>query len=156
MPNRWRLLLAGLLAFVALVSGLAFAFFPVPERLEVLLGLILLVAPIFAAWSLYRWCTKRQPVVPHVPRHQIRRPLALWQVLPWFGLQVGAIGVCAWVWVNDQGPDKPPLGLALLLGTALAIVLTAVPFIINDLIAGQWRLWSSTWRNRKHRMGAIS
>src|SRR4051794_28140281 len=77
MLNRWRLLLAGLLAFVALASGLAFAFFPVPERLELLLGLILLVAPIFAAWSLYRWCTKRQLVVPHVPRRQPRRPLAL-------------------------------------------------------------------------------
>ena len=58
MLNSWPLVLAGLLAFVAMASGLAFAFFPVPERLELLLGLILLVAPIFAAWSLSRWCTE--------------------------------------------------------------------------------------------------
>ena len=63
MPHRWRLLLAGLFAVLALYSASAFFIFRVPERLEALLGGFLLFASILTAWNLYRWTT--------IPRHQV-------------------------------------------------------------------------------------
>ena len=156
MLNRWRLLLAGLLAFVALASGLALAFFPFQSAWN--------CCSVLFCWSrrslLRGACTAgARSASSSFPTSQTpTTPTPCLVAVAPFVWPSGrsAIGVCAWVWVNDQGPDKPPLGLALLLGTALAVVLTAVPFIIKDLIAGQWRLWSSTWRNRKHRTDTIS
>ena len=54
MPQRWRLLLAGVLALLALATGAALALFPVPDRLGRPLGLVLLLAVIFVGWNLYR------------------------------------------------------------------------------------------------------
>src|SRR3954469_1153561 len=148
MPHRWRLLLAGLFALAALATGAAFTLFPVPERLELPLGLVLLLSLIFAGWSLYRWLTARQPSPRLAPGARARRPTSFWRQIPWFCLQVAAIGFCAWVWASDPSPDRPPFGLALFLGAALAIALTAAPFILKDMIAGQRRLRSDRQRGK--------
>jgi len=149
MPQRWRLLLAGVLALVALAIGAALALFPVPDRLGRPLGLVLLLAIIFVGWNLYRWFTMPEPLLRPALVQAERRPTPLWRQLPWFCLQLAAIGVCAWLWASDPSPDRPPFGLALLLGAALAIALTAVPFILKDMIVGRWRLWSDRRRARK-------
>ena len=156
MPQRWRLLLAGVLALLALATGAALALFPVPDRLGRPLGLVLLLALIFAGWSLYRWFTKPQLLLRPAPVQAERRPTSLWRQLPWFCLQLAAIGFCAWLWASDPSPDRPPFGLALLLGAALAIALTAVPFILKDMIVGQGRLWSDRRRARKVQRPATS
>jgi hypothetical protein len=148
MPHRWRLLLAGLFALAALATGAAFTLFPVPERLELPLGLVLLLSLIFVGWSLYRWLMARQPSPRPAPGARVRRPTSCWRPIPWFCLQVAAIGFCAWVWASDPSPDRPPFGLALLLGAALAIALTAAPFILKDMIAGQRRLRSDRQRGK--------
>jgi len=148
MPQRWRLLLAGLLALVALATGAAFSVFPIPDRLEPPLGLVLLLAPILAGWNLYRWLATPNPALRLAPTQKERQPTPLWRQLPWFCVQVAAIGFCAWLWASDPSPDRPPFGLALLLGAALAIALTALPFILKDMILGQWRLWSDRRRGR--------
>jgi hypothetical protein len=156
MPQRWRLLLAGVLALLALATGAALALFPVPDRLGRPLGLVLLLALIFAGWNLYRWLTMPRPALRLAPAQTERRPTPLWRQLPWFCLQVAALGLCAWVWASDPSPDRPPFGLALLLGAALAIALTAVPFILKEAIVGQWRLWSDRRRDRKVQRPATS
>ena len=149
MPHRWRLLLAGLFAVLALYSASAFFIFRVPERLEAPLGGFLLFASILTAWNLYRWTTR--------PRHQVvltatsvrRRRTGVWRQLPWFVLQLAVLGVLAWVWAWDEGPDKSSLGLVLFLGAGLAVALTAVPFIVADVVRGWWLLWSVRRRDRK-------
>jgi nicotinamide riboside transporter PnuC len=145
MSHRWRLLLAGLLAVLALFAGAAFALFRVPERLEAPLILFLLCASILAAWNLYRWIT--------APRHQVApAPVSVRRrrtQLPWFVLQLAVLGLVAWVWAGDESLDKPSLGLVLFLGTGLAVALTAVPFIVTDVVRGRWLLWSARWRDRK-------
>ena len=79
MPHRWRLLLAGLFAVLALFAGAAFYLFRVPERLEAPLGGFLLLASILTAWNLYRWTTR--------PRHQVALAAAsVRRQLPWFVL----------------------------------------------------------------------
>jgi hypothetical protein len=149
MPHRWRLLLAGLFAVLALFAGAAFYIFRVPERLEAPLGGFLLFASVLTAWNLYRWTTR--------PHHQVvlaatsvrRRRTGVWRQLPWFVLQLAVLGVLAWVWAWDEGPDKPSLGLVLFLGAGLAVALTAVPFIVADVVRGRWLLWSVRRRDRK-------
>jgi hypothetical protein len=148
MPQRWRLLLAGVLALLALATGAALALFPVPDRLGRPLGLVLLLALIFAGWNLYRWFTMPRPALRLAPARTERRPTPVWRQLPWFCLQLAALGVCAWVWTSDPSPDRPPFGFALLLGAALAIALTAAPFILKDMIAGQRRLRSDRQRGK--------
>ena len=156
MPQRWRLLLAGVLALLALATGAALALFPVPDRLGRPLGLVLLLALILAGWNLYRWFTMPWPALRLAPVQTKRRPTPLWRQLPWFCLQLAAIGFCAWLWASDQSPDRPPFGLALLLGAALAVALTALPFVVKDMIIGQWRLWSDRRRARKAQRPAAS
>ena len=157
MPHRWRLLLAGLFAVLALYAASAFFIFRVPERLEVPLGGFLLFASILTAWNLYRWTT--------IPRHQValaapsvrRRRTGVWHQLPWFVLQLAVLGVLAWVWAWDEAPEKPSLGLVLFFGTGLAVALTAVPFIVADVVRGRWLLWSARRRDRKlKRTGAAA
>jgi len=156
MPQRWRLLLAGVLALLALATGAALALFPVPDRLGRPLGLVLLLALIFAGWNLYRWFTMPRPALRLAPVQTKRRPRPVWRQLPWFCLQLAGIGFCAWLWASDQSPDRPPFGLALLLGAALAIALTALPFILKDMIVGQGRLWSDHRRDHKAQRTATS
>src|SRR3954462_1544522 len=116
MPHRWRLLLAGLFAVLALVAGAALHVFRVPERLEAPLGGFLLFASVLTAWNLYRWTTR--------PHHQVVLAATsvrcwrtgVWRQLPWFVLQLAVLGVLAWVWAWDEGPDKSSLGLVLFLG----------------------------------------
>ena len=134
---------------VALFAGAAFYLFRVPERLEAPLGGCLLFASILTAWNLYRWTTR--------PRHQLalaaasvrRRRTDVWRQLPWFVLQLAVLRFLAWVWAGDETPDKPSLGLVLFLGTGLAVALTAVPFIVADVVRGRWLHWSARRRDRK-------
>src|SRR3954447_6061303 len=107
--------------------------------------------------SLYRWTTR--------PRHQVvlaaasvgRRQTGVWRQLSWFVLQLAVLGFLAWVWAGDEAPDKPSLGLVLFLGAGLAVALTAVPFIVADVVRGRWLLWSAHRCDRKlKRMGAAA
>ncbi len=141
MPQRWRVLLTSLLAFVACSAGAALTLFSVPQRLEWPLGLALLGASILAGWNLYRWLSASRPTLGPSPTTTKRRPLGFWRQLPWFCLQVAVIGAGAWAWANDEGPDRPSLGLVLFLATVLAVALTALPFILKEFTVGQWRLW---------------
>src|SRR3954471_12747742 len=133
---------------LALYAASAFFIFRVPERLEVPLGGFLLFASILTAWNLYRWTT--------IPRYQValaapsvrRRRTVVWHQLPWFVLQLAVLGVLAWVWAWDEAPEKPSLGLVLFFGTGLAVALTAVPFIVADVVRGRWLLWSAHRRDR--------
>jgi O-antigen/teichoic acid export membrane protein len=149
MPRRWRLLLACLIAVLALFTGAAFALFRVPERLEAPLGLFLLCTLILAAWNLYRWITDPRHQVAPAPVSVRRRRTGLWRQLPWFVLQLAVLGFVAWVWAEDDSSDKPSLGLVLFLGTGLVVALTALPFIVTDVVRGRWHLWSARCRDRK-------
>jgi hypothetical protein len=148
MPHRWRLQLAGLFALTALTVAAAFALFPIPERLELPLSLTLMLASILAGWNLYRWISVPRPPLDTASTSKKRHPFAWWRQLLWFCLQLAVVGFCAWLWAEDQTPDRPSLGLVLLLAATLAIVLTALAFIIKDVILGQWRLWSDHRRTK--------
>src|SRR4029453_17291437 len=96
MPQRWRLHLAGVLALLALATGAALALFPVPDRLCAPLGPPFLLARVFGGWDLYRGFTMPQPLLRLAPKQTKRRPTPVWRQLPWFCLQLAAIGLCAW------------------------------------------------------------
>jgi hypothetical protein len=151
------LLLAGLFAVLALVAGAAFHVFRVPERLEAPLGGFLLFASILTAWNLYRWTTISRHRVALAAASVRRRRTGVWRQLPWFVLQLAVLGFLAWVWAGDEAPDKPSLGLVLFLGAGLAVALTAVPFIVADVVRGRWLLWSAHRCDRKiKRMGTAA
>lgn len=70
----------------------------------------------------------------------------------WMALQAGIVGLCIWAWQTTPGPNKPPLHSTIFVGVLLAFLATALPFIVKDVVQGQWSLWSGKlrgWRLRR-------
>jgi hypothetical protein len=64
------------------------------------------------------------------------------RMILWGAFQLAIIGF--WLWVayeRQQAGEDPQVGLSLLLGVLCAFVLTAVPFVVKDVLAGQWGFW---------------
>ena len=57
----------------------------------------------------------------------------------WFALQLPIVGGAAWMWAADPRPDKPALGIVLVMGFGVAWFATALVSFFVDLSSAHQR-----------------
>jgi hypothetical protein len=70
--------------------------------------------------------------------------------LPWFALQCAIVGLFVWLDYERSQVDRVASnpGLAFGVGTLIAFLVTALPFILKDVVVGQWLFWRDRFRSR--------
>lgn len=64
------------------------------------------------------------------------------RMILWGGFQLAVIGF--WLWIayeRQQAGEDPQVGMAIFMGVSSAFILTAFPYVLKDVIIGQWRYW---------------
>lgn len=75
--------------------------------------------------------------------------------LLWMAFQAAIVGFFLYVEYDGQRRGEVPRpGLALFLGVTVAFVLTALPFIVKDVLIGQMQHWSALIASRRARLRA--
>ena len=112
----------------------------------------LIVAVLFAGVLLWHAIDRAQTETRSLRPAPQSGPRRLLSFLLWGAVQLAIVGLCLWAEVEIAAHEgrAPNFGLPLFFGVTVAFVLTALPFIVKDLIVGQWQHWSGKWRSRQH------